>query len=102
MVTMSDDPTSAAMPFEQFTDNDGADYDKRLFFIIDNIEGSSLFEKSYSPLIYMFRQVIDRPSLKRGNLTILKWHDRTSKGCNDLSLQLDSYDGNNPIFIFFR
>ena len=54
MVTMSDDPTSAAMPFEQFTDNDGADYDKRLFFIIDNIEGSSLFEKSCSPLIYMF------------------------------------------------
>ena len=30
MVTMSDDPTSSAMPFEQFTDNDGADYDKRL------------------------------------------------------------------------
>merc|ERR1719458_1360038 len=29
MVTMSDDPTSSAMPFEQFTDNDGADYDKR-------------------------------------------------------------------------
>ena len=54
MVTMSDDPTSAAMPFEQFTDNDGADYDKRLFFIIDNIEGSSLFEKSCSSLIYMF------------------------------------------------
>ena len=36
MVTMSDDPTSSAMPFEQFTDNDGADYDKRLFLIIDN------------------------------------------------------------------
>ena len=33
MVTMSDDPTSSAMPFEQFTDNDGADYDKRLFFL---------------------------------------------------------------------
>ena len=36
MVTMSDDPTSAAMPFEQFTDNNGTDYDKRLFLIIDN------------------------------------------------------------------
>ena len=30
MVTMSDDPTSSAVPFEQFTDNDGADYEKRL------------------------------------------------------------------------
>ena len=33
MVTMSGDPTSSAMPFEQFTDNDGADYDKRFFFV---------------------------------------------------------------------
>ena len=31
MVTMSDDPTSSAMPFEQFTDNNGTDYDKRFW-----------------------------------------------------------------------
>ena len=31
MVTMSDNPTSSAVPFSQFTDNDGSDYDiKRL------------------------------------------------------------------------
>jgi len=29
MVTMSDNPTSSAIPFEQFTDNNGTDYDKR-------------------------------------------------------------------------
>ena len=26
MVTMSDNPTSSAIPFEQFTDNNGTDY----------------------------------------------------------------------------
>ena len=47
MVTMSDDPTSSAMPFEQFTDNNGTDYDKRLFSKIDNIKVSFLSSKNH-------------------------------------------------------
>ena len=46
MVTMSDNPTSSAIPFEQFTDNNGTDYDKRLC-IIGTIKVGLSLKKSY-------------------------------------------------------
>ena len=46
IVTMSDNPRSSAIPFEQFTDNNGTDYDKRLC-IIGTIKVGLSLKKSY-------------------------------------------------------
>ena len=91
-MTLSDDPTSSATPFAQFTDNDGSDYDKRL-----NSTCLQIYRACSRIHVHrLFPQAIGRPTVQRCNLAILKRDHGAAKGRHDHTLQLDGHDGREP------